>query len=203
MPTINPNCLLGLWPTGCRWVVPRTPSLRFIKLLEPLTELREIFCLPYLCYKEERSNGSDTHSKVWGKCEGLPYSPSWPFSPSLQVGLKMEAPVLEFLTDALLHGHDWWRHSPTVIELQFSVDGQAVFPAGRNDAEAEAPIFRSPGVKSQLIGKVPDARKDWGPKENRASEDEMAGWHHRWNGHELGQTSGDGEGQGGLACYSL
>ena len=33
-------------------------------------------------------------------------------------------------------------------------------------------------------------------------EDEMAGWHHRCNGHDLGQTSGDGEGQGGLACCS-
>ena len=32
--------------------------------------------------------------------------------------------------------------------------------------------------------------------------DEMAGWHHRCNGHELGQASGDGEGQGGLACCS-
>ena len=44
--------------------------------------------------------------------------------------------------------------------------------------------------------------KDWGQKEKRASEDEMAGWHHRCDGHELGQTSGDGEGQGGLACCS-
>ena len=39
-------------------------------------------------------------------------------------------------------------------------------------------------------------------KEKRVSEDEMAGWHHRCNGHELGQTSGDGEGQGGLVCCS-
>ena len=30
----------------------------------------------------------------------------------------------------------------------------------------------------------------------------MAGWHHQCNGHELGQTSGDGEGQGGLVCCS-
>ena len=30
----------------------------------------------------------------------------------------------------------------------------------------------------------------------------MAGWHHICNGHEFGQTSGDGEGQGGLACCS-
>ena len=28
----------------------------------------------------------------------------------------------------------------------------------------------------------------------------MAGWHHRRNGHEFGQTLGDGEGQGGLVC---
>ena len=48
--------------------------------------------------------------------------------------------------------------------------------------------------------KVPDAAKDQGQK--RASEDEMAGWHHRCNGHELGKTLGDGEGQGGLACCS-
>ena len=35
-------------------------------------------------------------------------------------------------------------------------------------------------------------------KEKRMSEDEMAGWHHRCNGHELGQTPEDGEGQGSL-----
>ena len=66
---------------------------------------------------------------------------------------------------------------------------------------AEAPIFWSPDMNSWLIGKVPDAGKDWGQKK-RESEDKMAGWHHRCNGHELGQTSGDGEGQGGLACCS-
>ena len=47
---------------------------------------------------------------------------------------------------------------------------------------------------------IPDAGKDGGQKQKKASEDEMAGWHHRCNGHELGQTSGDGEGQGGLAA---
>ena len=53
-----------------------------------------------------------------------------------------------------------------------------------------------------LIGKVLNAGKDWGQEEKKASEDEMAGWHHWCNGHELGQTSGDCEGQGGLACGS-
>ena len=63
---------------------------------------------------------------------------------------------------------------------------------------AEAPVFWSSDANSWLIGKVPDARKDWGQKK-RGTEDEMLGWHHQCNGHELGQTSGDGEGQRGLA----
>ena len=50
--------------------------------------------------------------------------------------------------------------------------------------------------------KVPDAGKDWGQKEKRALEDEMPGWHHWCNGHELGQILGDSEGQRGLACCS-
>ena len=40
-------------------------------------------------------------------------------------------------------------------------------------------------------------------KKKRASEDEMAGWHHQCNEHELRQTPEDGEGQGGLVCFSL
>jgi len=71
---------------------------------------------------------------------------------------------------------------------------------GRTDAET--PLFWSSDVNRWLIGKVPDADKDWEQKEKRASEDEMAGWHHWSSGHELGQTLGDGEGQGGLACCS-
>ena len=73
---------------------------------------------------------------------------------------------------------------------------------GRTDAEAEAPVFWSSGVNSWLIGKFPDAGKDWRQKEKRLSEDEMAGWHHQCNGRELGQTLGDGEGHGGLVCCS-
>ena len=54
----------------------------------------------------------------------------------------------------------------------------------------------------RLTGKVPNSGKDRGQKEKRASEDEMAGRHHQCNAYELGQTAGDGEGQGGLVCYS-
>ena len=51
-----------------------------------------------------------------------------------------------------------------------------------------------------LIGKDPDPGKDWGQEEKRVAEDETAGWHHWFNWCELGQTLGDGEGQGDLAC---
>ena len=70
----------------------------------------------------------------------------------------------------------------------------------RTDAEAEAPILWPPDVKSWLIGKGLDAGKYWGQNEKKASENEMAGWHHQCNEHELGQSLGDSEGQGGLVC---
>ena len=75
------------------------------------------------------------------------------------------------------------------------------------DAEAETPILWSTDANSWLIGKDPDAGKDWRQKKraiekNRGTEDEMVGWHHRFNGLELGQTLGDSEGQGDLACCS-
>ena len=72
---------------------------------------------------------------------------------------------------------------------------------GRTDAEAEAPKFQPPDVKSQLIRKDPDAERDW-RKEKGVTEDEMVGWHHWLNGYEFEQTLGDGEWQGSLAWCS-
>ena len=54
---------------------------------------------------------------------------------------------------------------------------------GRTDAEAETPVLWPPDVKSWLIGKDPDSGRDWGQEEKGMTEDEMAGWHHRLNGH--------------------
>ena len=65
---------------------------------------------------------------------------------------------------------------------------------GRTDAEDEAPKLWPPAGKSQLIGKDPDAGKDWG-QEKGTAEDEMAGWHHWLQGHEFEQIQGDSEGQ--------
>ena len=69
---------------------------------------------------------------------------------------------------------------------------QPVYPKGdlfcvfieRTDAEAETPILRPPHVMSWFIGKDTDAGRDW-EQEKETTEDEMAGWHHRLDGHEF------------------
>ena len=73
---------------------------------------------------------------------------------------------------------------------------------GRTDVEAETPVLWQPDGKSWLIGKDPDAGKDWGQEEKGTTEDEMVGWHHRLNGRGFRWTLGVGDGQGCLACWS-
>ena len=73
--------------------------------------------------------------------------------------------------------------------------------SGRNDAKAETPVLWPPHAKrKRLIGKDSDAGRDWGQEEKGTTEDEMAGWHRRLDGHGFGWTPGVGDGQGGLAC---
>ena len=71
---------------------------------------------------------------------------------------------------------------------------------GRIDAEAETPIFWPLDAKNWLIGKHPDAGKNWSWEEKGTTEDEMVGWHHWLNGHKFKQVLGVGDGQGCLAC---
>ena len=56
---------------------------------------------------------------------------------------------------------------------------------GKTDVETETPVLWLPDAKNWLIWKDPDARKDWKWEEKGTTEDEMAGWHHRLNGHEF------------------
>ena len=97
-----------------------------------------------------------------------------------------------------------WRRLLSLLDCK---ESQPVHPKGdqswvfigRTDAEAETPILWPPDVKSWLIGKDPDAGKDWG-QQNGMTEDEMVGWHHRLNGHGFRWTLGVGDGQGRLVC---
>ena len=72
---------------------------------------------------------------------------------------------------------------------------------GRTDAEAEVLILWPPDGKNWLIGKDPDAGKDW-RWEKATTEDEILGLHHRLDGHEFEQAVGDADGQGSLVHCS-
>ena len=89
------------------------------------------------------------------------------------------------------------------IKLVHPKGNQPWIFTGKTDAEAEAPILWPPDAKNWLIGKDPDAGKDWRQEEKGTAEDEMVGWHHWFDGHEFEQAPGVGDGQGSLACYSL
>ena len=102
----------------------------------------------------------------------------------------------------------WVQLCHVGFKARASKDIQPVHPKGnqswifigKTDAEAETPILWPPDLKKWLIGKDPDAGKDWGQEEKGTTEDEMVGWHCRHNGHGFGWTLGVGDGQGGLAC---
>ena len=115
------------------------------------------------------------------------------------------------------HKEGWapknWHFQIVVLEktLESPLDSKEIKPVnpkgnqswifiGSIDAEAETPILWPPDVKSWLLGKDPDAGKDWGQEEKGTTEDEMVRWHHQLNGHGFGWTPGVGDGLGGLAC---
>ena len=101
-----------------------------------------------------------------------------------------------------------WCFWPIVLEKTLRVLGtakrskQSILKEINPEYSSEGLMLKPPDAKSQLIRKDPDAGKGWRQKEKRATEDENVGWHHWLNGFELGQTPGDGEGQGSLVCCS-
>ena len=72
---------------------------------------------------------------------------------------------------------------------------------GRTDVEAETPILWPHDVKSWLIWKDPDAGNNWRQEEKGTTENEMVGWHHRFDGHGFGWTPGVGA-EKAMAPYS-
>ena len=86
------------------------------------------------------------------------------------------------------------------IQLVHPKGDQSRILIGRKDAKAETPILWPPDTKSCLIWKDPDTGKDWRQEEKGTTEDEMAGWHHWFDGHESEWTPEVGDGQGSLVC---
>ena len=89
------------------------------------------------------------------------------------------------------------RSNPSILK-----GNQSWIFIGRTDAEAETPILWPLNSKKWLIGKAPDAGKDWRQEEKGTTEDEMVGWHHWLDGHEFEQALGFGDGRGRLAYCS-
>ena len=108
-------------------------------------------------------------------------------------------------TDALNSGvgeDSWESLGLQGDQTRFPKGNQSWMFIGRPHAEAETPILWPPDAKNWLIGKDSDPGKYWRQEEKGMTEDEMVGWHHQLNGHELEQAPGVGEGQGSLACCS-
>ena len=106
---------------------------------------------------------------------------------------------LKYNTNKLFKKHTHRQRKQTYVFQRKSVLN---IHSWRTDAEAEAPILWPLDVKNWLIGKDPDAGKDWRQEEKGVTEDGMVGWHHQLDGHEFEQAPGAGDGQGSLACCS-
>ena len=95
-----------------------------------------------------------------------------------------------------------WRRLLRVPWTTILKEIQSFIFIRKADIEAEVPILWPSDAKSWLLGKDPDAGKDWRQEEKGMTEDEMVGWHHQLDWHEIEQAPGVGDGQRSLACFS-
>ena len=95
--------------------------------------------------------------------------------------------MLEKTLESPLHSQEIKPVNSNGINPKYSLEGLIL--------KLKLQYFWPHDVKNGLIRKDPEAGKDGGQEEKRVTEDEMVGWHHRFNGLELEQTQGDSEGQ--------
>ena len=158
-----------------------------------LAPWKKIYYQPRLYIKKQTHSFTDKYSQSYGFSSShvwmweLDYKGSW-----AQKNWCFWTVVLEKILDSPLDckeiqpvhpkGNQSWRFS------------------GRT--EAETPVLWPPDAKNWLIGRDPDAGKDWGQEERGVTDDEMVIWHYQLNVHEFEQSPGDSEDQGSLVCCS-
>ena len=151
----------------------------------------------YFANKGPYSQGygfSSSHVWMWELDNKESWAPqNWCFWTGVGVGAGSEV-VLERTLESPLDCKE--------IQQANRKGSQSWIFIGRTHAEAEAPIFWPPDVQNWLIGKDPDAGKDWRREEKGTTEDEIVGWHHQFNWHECEQALRVGDGQGSLLCCS-
>ena len=110
----------------------------------------------------------------------------------------------------LVLSHAWHLRSASRVSIKVCKEIKPVNSKGyqpwifirRTDAVAKVLILWPPDAKNWLIGKYPDAGKDWRQGKKGTTEYEMGGWHHWVNGHEFEQATRVGDGRGSVACCS-
>ena len=135
--------------------------------LDSIWKSRDII-LPTKCPSSQNYGFSSSHIWMWK----LDYKESW-----VPKNWCFWVVVLEKTFESPLDCKE--------IQLVHPKGNQSWIFIGRTDAEAETRTLWPPDAKNWLIGKDPDAGKDWRREEKGMTEDEMVGWHHQLNGHEF------------------
>ena len=163
---------------------PKQPKCQVVSVHKPRQRIKKQ--RHYFAYKGPSSQGygfSSSHVWMWE----LDHKESWALK-----NWCFWAVVLEKTLESPLDHKEIKPVNPQ--------GNQSWIFIGRTDAEAETPILWPPDAKNWLVGKNPDAGKEW--RQEKGTTDEMVGWHHWLNGHEFEQTPRNSEGQGRLACRS-
>ena len=135
------------------------------------------------------SDKGHVEPEEWARAAAAWKDPS-PNPPALQRGRAESA--LPWLHAGHRHSSLLWLGASSCLCVHFVLAKR----------KAEAPLLSPPDMRSWLIGKDPDAGKDWKQEGKRVTEDVRVGWHPWLNGHEFEQSPGEGEGKGSLACCS-
>ena len=163
-----------------------TKELHNYSSLQTLAPWKKSYDKPRQCIKKQSHHFADKG----------PYSQSYGFSSSC-----VEIRELDHKEGWALKNWCFQIESPLDCKEIKPVDPKGIQPwmfTGRTPAEVESPLLWPLAVKSWLIGKDPDAGKNWGQEEKGTTENEMVGWHHQLNGHESEQIQQDSQGQGSL-----
>ena len=134
-----------------------------------------LFATPWIAARQASLSITSSHVQMWE----LDHKESW--APKNWCFWTV---VLEKTLESLLDCKE--------IQPVHPKENQSRIFIGRT--EAEALILWPPDVKHWLLGKDPDAGKDWRQEEKGMTEDEIVGWHHWLDGREFEKAPGVGDG---------